>query len=220
VYYALIDPGFHRIMTQKAFGRGAQLIPPGQGTESLIASMKEDGILPEQVRMIILTHGHPDHVDSCPWWREQFGIPVALHAADLHMYQRLPYIPHASWRGGAVAEPELYLEEGNLALGDNGATELQITRVPGHSPGSVALYHTGAKALFTGDVLFYRMIGRADTPNGNIAELSNSVRRLSKLDIEYLLPGHSYLKRDCLLGRAEIQQNFDYIISRRLPTSP
>lgn len=220
--YALVDPGFHFIHTQKAFGRGARISPPAPATDKLIASLSTDGIRPEQVRLIILTHGHPDHVDSGPWWREQFGIPVALHAADLHFYQRLPSTPHASWSGKPipVLTPDIYLQEGDFALGDSASTVVQILRVPGHSPGSVAIYHPKVKALITGDVVFYRMAGRPDTPGGNIADLRDSIHRLAGLDVEYLLPGHTYLKSDFIAGLRQVQENFDYVINRRLTSTP
>jgi glyoxylase-like metal-dependent hydrolase (beta-lactamase superfamily II) len=61
--------------------------------------------------------------------------------------------------------------------------------------------------LFTGDLIFKEGIGRTDLPGGNASLLKESVKRISGLNIEWLLPGHG----DILGGAIDIKKNFDHI---------
>jgi glyoxylase-like metal-dependent hydrolase (beta-lactamase superfamily II) len=80
----------------------------------------------------------------------------------------------------------------------------QVIQTPGHSPGSVCIYWPDKKVLFTGDVAFNQGIGRTDLPGGDGQELKESIKRISLLDVEYLLSGHG----DILSGREKVKANF------------
>jgi glyoxylase-like metal-dependent hydrolase (beta-lactamase superfamily II) len=88
---------------------------------------------------------------------------------------------------------------------------LEVLTVPGHSPGHIALYWEEKRALFAGDVVFYRSTGRVDLPGGNAGDMQRSIQRLSGLDTEYLLCGHPYGHPGIIAGRDAVIQNFDYI---------
>jgi glyoxylase-like metal-dependent hydrolase (beta-lactamase superfamily II) len=78
---------------------------------------------------------------------------------------------------------------------------------PGHSPGSICLYWPAKKALFTGDVVFNQGIGRTDLPGGSGEQLKNSIQRISRLDVEYILTGHGNI----VAGKEAVQENFKKI---------
>jgi hydroxyacylglutathione hydrolase len=80
----------------------------------------------------------------------------------------------------------------------------EVIQTPGHSPGSICLYWPDKKILFTGDVVFNQGIGRTDLPGGNGKELKESIKKISRLDAEYLLPGHG----DIVSGREAVKTNF------------
>jgi glyoxylase-like metal-dependent hydrolase (beta-lactamase superfamily II) len=106
--------------------------------------------------------------------------------------------------GIAEFEPQILLREGALRVGD---MKFQIIHAPGHSPGSICLYWPQEKALFTGDVIFYQGIGRTDLPGGDGQALKESIRRLSKLDVEHLLSGHG----EIVSGAARVKRNFSEV---------
>ena len=111
--------------------------------------------------------------------------------------------------GRSVAfEPDFYLREGELNLGKESKLTLQILHTPGHSPGSISLYWPDNRVLITGDVLFYGGVGRTDLPGGDGKLLKRSIERLSELDIEYVLPGHSTQFGAILKGISNVKQNF------------
>ena len=100
--------------------------------------------------------------------------------------------------------PDVLLTEGGLTVGD---LELQVIHTPGHSPGSVVLYWPQERALFSGDLIFRGGVGRTDLPGGNGSALKQSIKRLTQLEIEWILPGHG----DIVLGAAEVKANFNHI---------
>ena len=165
----------------------------------MFEGMSRDGIDGARTRLVILTHGHPDHCESSIILRQEYHSLVALHEADEPTYKMM---------GGKV---DVFLEEGELNLGNGKTTRLQVYHSPGHTPGHVTVYWPDRKALIAGDCIFYQSIGRTDFPGGDARTLQKSIERLSRLDIEYLLCGHAYGNPGILIGKEEIQENFRLI---------
>ncbi len=82
------------------------------------------------------------------------------------------------------------LTEGDtLPLGND---SLKVLNVPGHSPGSIALYSSKSGIVFTGDALFKSSIGRTDLPGGDYAQLIQAIQSklLTLPDNTVVFPGH------------------------------
>jgi len=88
-----------------------------------------------------------------------------------------------------------------------GNLNFEVIHTPGHSPGSVCLYWPDRKTLFTGDVVFNQGVGRTDLPGGDGEKLKESIRKISRLDVDYLLTGHG----DIVAGEEAVKQNFKAI---------
>lgn len=192
--HLLIDPGH---ITTPFYSE------PGLAT--LVKAMEGDGIDVNQIGLVILTHAHPDHCEAAGLVKEQSGAFVALHKGDERFYRAL---------GGNV---DVYLEEGELPLADRDHLTLKMLHSPGHSPGHVALYLAEPKVLIAGDVIFYRSTGRVDLPGGNAEALKQSIRRLSELDIDYLLCGHPYGHPGIIRGKEAVRQNFEFVKKNVFP---
>jgi glyoxylase-like metal-dependent hydrolase (beta-lactamase superfamily II) len=65
--------------------------------------------------------------------------------------------------------------------------------------------------LIAGDLIFYRSTGRVDLPGGNPQALRNSIERLSRLEIDYVLCGHPYGHPGVIEGADEVRSNFDFL---------
>jgi len=187
---------------------GHVLIDPGHittpmyrqpGWERLVREMARDGLDATAVGLVILTHAHADHSEAAGLIRKEHGALVAASEIESRMYQRM---------GGAT---DVYLEEGELLLGQNGRMKLEVFLSPGHSPGHITIYWPEQKVLITGDVVFYQSTGRVDLPGGSSAALKQSIERLSELDVEYLLCGHPYGHPGVIEGSDAVRQNFDFI---------
>lgn len=157
---------------------------------------------PADMDMVIITHGHPDHMEGVRVFQGTTTL-VAVSSWEMEFIKTVA--PHYEKALGiADFEPQVLLQEGDLNVG---SLTFKVIHTPGHSPGSICLYWPERKVLFTGDVVFNQGIGRTDLPGGNGAQLKQSIRRISRLDAEYLLTGHG----DMVMGREAVEANFQAI---------
>jgi glyoxylase-like metal-dependent hydrolase (beta-lactamase superfamily II) len=165
--------------------------------------MLRDGIDVARTRLVIFTHGHPDHLEST----ERFDDSV-IRAISTKEYAYMQDEGSELFLATAARMPmkpfKLLLNEGTLSIGKE---TFQVILTPGHSPGSICLYNPRQKVLISGDTLFYLGVGRTDLPGGDINRLAESIGKLAKLDIDLLIPGHG----DMLKGRQAIKKNFEII---------
>jgi hydroxyacylglutathione hydrolase len=168
--------------------REAVLIDPGDEPEKILTALDEAKL---DVKFILHTHAHFDHVGGTAGVRAKINAPTCLHQADEMLYQNLPMqgkmfgIPLA-----AAPKLEKYLEHEEVLRFGNYA--LSIIHTPGHSPGSLCFKLKDAPALYSGDTLFQQSVGRADLWGGDERQLIRSIKeRLLTLDDETLVhPGH------------------------------
>lgn len=198
------DPTSNNANTYLINGSKRILVDPGH--YHLFGNIKDHlsglSIPLQDLDLIFLTHGHPDHVEAIRAFSNSRAL-VALHETELDFLKKLA--PHyGTAMGIADFEPQILLREGALQVGD---MKFQIIHAPGHSPGSICLYWPQEKALFTGDVIFNQGIGRTDLPGGDGETLKESIRRLSKLDVEHLLSGHG----EIVSGAARVKRNFSEV---------
>ncbi|MEW6439447.1 MAG: MBL fold metallo-hydrolase [bacterium] len=182
------------------------LIDPGHRAflPRLLRSMQEDGIPPEQVRLVILTHGHPDHLEGGLELRKT-GAHLAIHRAEEQYLKEVgPYFARIFGLQMPDLSFDLYLEEGDVLIGEE---RLQVIHTPGHSPGSVCLYWHGPGVLFSGDLVFAQGVGRTDFPGGDSELLKESIRKCRSLRPQMLMPGHG----EAITSQAAVEQNFDLI---------
>jgi glyoxylase-like metal-dependent hydrolase (beta-lactamase superfamily II) len=169
--------------------RDAIVIDPGWEPEIILA---EVGRLRAQVKAIVHTHAHIDHVNGTREVHEGTGATVSLHEADLPLYENLTM--QAALFGLAASAPlpvDRYLKDGD-AVG-SGILSLGVIHTPGHTPGSLCFRLLGSEPLlFTGDTLFRGSIGRTDLWGGSHPTILRSIReRLLTLDDDLVvIPGH------------------------------
>ncbi len=150
----------------------AAFIDPGGEAGKLAAIADAAGLKPT---MVLLTHGHLDHVGAAAELAARYAIPViGPHQADGYWLEMLPQ--QADMFGFPPAEalqPDRWLEEGEeIELGEE---KLEVLHCPGHTPGHVVFYNRAAGLLFSGDVLFKGSIGRSDFPGGDHDQLIASI---------------------------------------------
>lgn len=181
------------------------LIDPGhlQFFDRIVEGMARDGKSVDRIRLVLCTHGHPDHIEALQLFDGR--VMKAVSEAELSYLQGPGKDLFLLTGSQFPARPfQIALKEGTLEVGDK---EFAVIPTPGHSPGSVCLYWPDRKALITGDTVFYMGVGRTDFEGGDIGLLKESVERLATLDVEYLLPGHGQMAK----GREGIQKNFALI---------
>jgi len=156
--------------------REAVIIDPGDEVDELLRVVS-DGKL--DVRHILLTHGHVDHVSGVAKAKAATGASIFLHRADLFLYDGA--LQQASFFGLDIqAPPPVDIFYDLTAAIVFGRCEVKVLHTPGHTPGGVCLLVGTAgqqpKTLFAGDTLFSGSIGRTDLMGGDHDTLIDSIR--------------------------------------------
>ncbi len=131
---------------------------------------------------LINTHCHIDHMLGNKFVAETYKIDLQCNELELENLHFSPvYGPNWGIYPQISPEPTAFLKEGDVIR--FGKSELQVYFTPGHSPGSVSLYHKEQNFVIAGDVLFRASIGRTDLPGGDHAALLSSIRsKMFKFD--------------------------------------
>lgn len=169
------------------------IIDPGMSTEqerqAVSAFIADNGL---HLSHIINTHLHIDHAIGNSWLKSLYEAPVEAHEADLPLGARM--MEQAAMFGVPMDVSEVTIDrklnDGDIINIGNG--KLKVLHVPGHSPGSIALYDEADGFVIAGDALFAGSIGRTDLPGGNHRQLLNSIseKLLSLPDDTVVYPGH------------------------------
>lgn len=144
------------------------------------------------VTHVINTHLHVDHAVGDKFVADKFKVPVLGHKSDETLGARMQQQAMMFGMQEKLDAVSLtsYLEDGDkVKVGDG---ELDVLHVPGHSPGSIALYDPEGKYVIVGDALFDGSIGRTDLPGGDFGTLINSIKSklLTLPDDTTVYPGH------------------------------
>jgi len=166
-------------------GAACFVIDPGGDAELILAHCQAHGLRPE---LILLTHGHMDHMAAAAALKESCSARVLIHEADREAVEN----PHPFWAQMVGGAPSVEVDEGlrdgqELRLGD---LALRVLHTPGHSPGSVCFM--AEDVIFTGDTLFAGGVGRTDLPGGSMTVLEQSLQLIISATTPetVVYPGH------------------------------
>ncbi|MFC1988814.1 MBL fold metallo-hydrolase [Chloroflexota bacterium] len=161
----------------------AIIIDPGDGANQILTKVGDSGL---KVKLILLTHGHFDHIGALKEVKEATGAEIALHADDAEGFQAGH--PFGPFSHEPPPPPDRLLQDGDSI--NIGNLSLSVIHTPGHTPGGICLLGEGA--LFSGDTLFNLGIGRSDFPGGDIAQLMESIynKLMTLPDETAVYPGH------------------------------
>lgn len=180
--------------------------------DSLTLAMEKDGFKVEDVGLVICTHSHPDHFEAVESVVERSGALVALSREEDEFYANTGSHFYSYFGSKAPQVKSFFhLKEGDLSLGARNKLAIKVLLTPGHTPGSISLYLKEPQILISGDVVFLGSIGRTDFPGGSASLLRKSIDRLSQLDVEYLIPGHSTEAGDIIVGKDKVARNFHLV---------
>ena len=140
------------------------------------------------LKYILLTHGHFDHIGCVKGIKESTGAEVVISKEDAPMLGS-GKLSLAAFCGEhhISSSADIEVTDGDtITLGDS---EITVISTPGHTKGGVC--YVCDDKLFTGDTLFYCSCGRTDFPGGSGSEIIDSLKRLADLDGNYAVyPGH------------------------------
>jgi len=164
------------------------VIDPGAAAPDMCRAIEADDL---DVKAVVLTHAHLDHVEGVPDIRTVTDAPIFLHPADAFLYRAATEQATAF----GVRAPRLPAVDEQLAHGDElgfGRCAFRVRHAPGHSPGHVVLVNEDERVAVVADVVFAGSIGRTDLPGGDMQQLLHSIRQqvLTLADDTRLLTGH------------------------------
>ena len=134
------------------------IIDPGAEPERIMKVVDDLGL---DIKLIVATHGHIDHVSGVKQIKERTGAPFAMHEAETikgGVFEKSPPVDRPLKDGDSIKVGEL---------------EFRVCHTPGHSPGGIVL--VGEGIVFSGDTLFQFSIGRTDFPGGSYPQLMTGI---------------------------------------------
>jgi glyoxylase-like metal-dependent hydrolase (beta-lactamase superfamily II) len=185
---------------------GFVLINTGMSSNrvTLEREFRAAGCGPGDLRLIVITHGDPDHSGNAAYLRAKYGAKIAMHKAEAAGVERgnmflsrgrlpplrrmmKPLMRLFRLRKRDRFTPDLFLEDGDRLTGYG--LDATILHVPGHSAGSIAVL-TDEGTFFSGDFLENRTRPSVATLVDDAEALEASFKRVKKLNIRIVYPGH------------------------------
>jgi hydroxyacylglutathione hydrolase len=171
--------------------REAMVIDPGDDLEDVLALLQKHNL---QVKHIVITHAHIDHIGGAMKLRALTGAPILLNQNDYALLKMLD--EQAAWVG--MRSPGKVEIDQSVTTGETvtaGSLTASILHTPGHTEGSVCLFFPAEKKLIAGDTLFAGSIGRTDLPGGSMPKILRSLRDtlMALPDDTVVVPGHGPL---------------------------
>jgi len=171
--------------------RAAMVIDPGDDIDDVLAITRKYNL---QVKQIVITHAHIDHVGGAMKLRTATGAPILLNQNDYALLKMLDV--QAAWIG--VPTPGKVDIDRSITTGESvsaGSHTANVLHTPGHTEGSICLYFPAEKKLIAGDTLFAGSIGRTDLPGGSMQKIMRSLHEtvLALPDETLVVPGHGPL---------------------------
>ena len=150
------------------------IIDPGDEVDGLLAVVRDHDL---DIKYILLTHAHIDHITGVATAKDAVDAPVYLHKDDLFLYDSVEQ--QGAMLGFKVRRQPPIDVFYDLSPIHFGGYEVRVHHTPGHCPGGVCLQigktATAGKDLFVGDTLFAGSIGRTDLPGGDYETLLRSI---------------------------------------------
>jgi hydroxyacylglutathione hydrolase len=166
----------------------AMVIDPGDEIQTVLTIVRKHNL---QVKQIVITHAHIDHVGGAMKLRAATGAPILLNQNDYELLKMLDM--QATWIG--VPPPGKVDIDQSIGQADTvkaGSLTANVISTPGHTEGSICLYFPVEKKLIAGDTLFAGSIGRTDLPGGSFEKIIDSLhdKLLALPDDTVVIPGH------------------------------
>lgn len=162
------------------------IVDPGGDADSILQRVKEQDI---NIKYIVLTHGHGDHIGGVSELKKELDIPLLIHEDDEEMIKD----PEKNLSSIMAMGPISLRADKLLTNGDMiefGDIKAEVIHTPGHTKGGICLKI--GRYLITGDTLFQKSIGRTDLAGGNYDVIIESIKeKILTLDNNLIvLPGH------------------------------
>ncbi|MDO8622673.1 MAG: MBL fold metallo-hydrolase [archaeon] len=153
----------------------------------LINDLKKLNIIPSEINIILLTHGHFDHIENIELFEnaETYGSKE-----DFRNCEKIKDIKKFVNDSSEFLDDPKFRKSTKkfMDIKKQPIKEVKVIETPGHTHGCVCLLYKDV--LFSGDTLFHKSVGRTDFPNSSVKLLENSLEKLEEVNYKILCPGH------------------------------
>ena len=164
----------------------AIVIDPGGDEDDILTQIKNLGL---DIKYIILTHGHGDHISGVNGIKDYTKAPLAIHKEDEYLLKD-GRSNLSSMMAMATVEitADILLNDGDKI--SFGGLTAEVIHTPGHTPGGISIKI--GDSIFTGDTLFAGSIGRTDFPKSSFEAIMDSIKNRIIIypDDTIVYPGH------------------------------
>ncbi len=173
------------------------LIDPGvaEHVDILLNDLKEIGLNPEDIDIVINTHEHVDHIGANKRFQKH-SIIAADRFAATKIISADDEVLMCRAHGHDVKGYKVDLWLMNINAINVGNWFLKILHTPGHTSGSICIYEPYKRILISGDTLFAGGTISTISRSGSYGEYINSLARLNTMKIDLLLPAHGIISRN------------------------
>jgi glyoxylase-like metal-dependent hydrolase (beta-lactamase superfamily II) len=153
---------------------------PPDSFDAITAEASQRGVAPA---LLVVTHGHWDHIVDVVPARDHFSATVLAHDGDRELFEN-PVVEEMT-----AFSPDQALRDGDTV--QVGGVTFQVLHTPGHSPGQISLYSEADAVLLGGDTLFPGGYGTVEVPGASTEQTVETMCRLAQLPDEVrVFPGH------------------------------
>ncbi|MDD5923294.1 MAG: MBL fold metallo-hydrolase [Clostridia bacterium] len=161
------------------------IIDAGARSAKLEEYLEKLGIKPS---LLLLTHGHFDHIAYADEYRKKYGCKIMIHEKEKE------FTTDASMNLSSLFGEKLPAFEADELINTDfimlGETKIDVIATPGHTAGGCCYVDHNAKVIFTGDTMFSQSYGRTDFPTGSFSDMVKSLKLLGEFKGYTIYPGH------------------------------
>lgn len=164
------------------------IVDPADSAQSILKKLSDEGL---ELKAVLLTHGHGDHILAAAELRDRLGVPVfACRDEEDLLGSPQKNLTTALFGRPVTLKADRWLRDGEKI--EEAGFCFQMLATPGHTPGGCCYYEESAGVLFSGDTLFCGSVGRTDFPGGSMGTLIRSVEEklMALPDETVVYPGH------------------------------
>lgn len=165
----------------------AVIIDPGAQPDKIMQKVQDEGVT---VKVILLTHGHFDHICAVNEMKNLCHVKIYIGEEDADLMENTDENVSAMFGCPYIARADETLRDGEQL--QIAGFSIEVLHTPGHTKGGVCYYFREEGVMFCGDTIFCQSVGRTDFPTGNSLTLSESIKQkiFCLPDDVQLFPGH------------------------------